>query len=197
MKFLQTNIITSSLSASLVGLMLAAGIANAATYELDPHHTNAQFAIQHFGMSTVRGGFYNIIGTLQMDASAKTGAIDVTIPIATLNTGNQQFTDHLLGSDFFDVANNKSISFKSDKFNFDDGKVSSIDGKLTMNGVTKPITLKAENFACMKHPVEKVDACGGDFEVTIMRSDFGIDLYADVPMMDETELTIQVEALKK
>lgn len=66
---------------AILGLAFAA---HAAEFELDPHHTNARFAIDHFGTTTNTGGFYNLEGTLTFDAEAGTGAVEVVIPVKNL-----------------------------------------------------------------------------------------------------------------
>lgn len=73
--------------------IMAFGVFNshAATYSIDPAHANVRFAIDHFNTSTNTGGFYNLTGEIDYDATAKIGKVAVIIPINTLSTGNQAF----------------------------------------------------------------------------------------------------------
>lgn len=89
------------------------GLAMADTYKLDADHTNARFAIGHFGTSTNHGGFYNLEGELQVDASKQTGSLQVVIPVATINTGNERFNQHMLSSDLFHAEKYPQMVFTS------------------------------------------------------------------------------------
>jgi polyisoprenoid-binding protein YceI len=89
------------------------------------------------------------------------------------------------------------MSFSADKFSFNGDKVSEVAGSLTMLGKTLPVVLKATNFNCYDHPMLKREVCGGDFETTIMRSDWGMKWGIDFGIPDKVKLLIQVEAAKQ
>src|SRR5690554_4850012 len=91
------------------------------TYKLDADHTNARFAIGHFGTSTNHGGFYNLEGELQLDARKQTGNLKVVIPVNTINTGNDQFNGHLLSADLFHAEKYPQMVFTSTDWKFVDG----------------------------------------------------------------------------
>ena len=191
-------------STLLLGLLLPFGVLAAPeTYNLDPSHTIPNFTIQHLGMSTVYGHFERATGKVTIDRAAKTGSIDVKIPTATISTGDAKRTDgtrsrdeHLRTTDFFNVAEYPDMTFKSTKMNFAGDKVQSIDGTLTLMGVSKPITLTATSFNCGANPMSKKEMCGADLTTTIKRSDFGMK-YAIPAISDEVKLLIAVEGYKE
>ena len=87
-------------------------------------------------------------------------------------------------------------SFVGDKFEFDGSKVKSVAGQLTMLGKTMPVTLTAHHYNCYDHPFFKAQACGGDFETTIQRSQWGM-AYGLPGIPDSVKLVIQVEAIRQ
>lgn len=168
-----------------------------ANYTLDPAHANVRFAIDHYGTTTNQGGFYGVTGDLQFNPAKQTGAIDVIIPISTLKTGNEHFDNHLKTADFFNIEKYPTAEFKSTKFYFDGEKVSKVTGNLTMLGKTNPVTLTATKFNCYLSPILKAQVCGGDFETTIDRTQWGMSKYVLMGMSKNVKLNIQVEASKK
>lgn len=182
----------------MAALMASASVM-AANYELDPMHTNARFTVDHFATSSNVGGFFNLNGRVQYDAVAKTGLVDVTIPLSSLDTGRDMFTQHLKSDEFFNAAVYPTMRFASDKWLFDrDGKVKMVVGKLTMLGKTLPVNLQATKFNCYQNAMLKAQVCGGDFEGVIDRTQWGMDKYVDViPTSRYVKLNIQVEAVKK
>ena len=178
---------------------LAAGAAQAqsATYAFDPAHTFVTFEIGHFGTSTNRGRWDKKQGTVQLDKAAKTGKVDLTIDMASLNTGSEAFTKHLRSPDFFDTDNFPTAKFTADKFSFNGDKVSEVAGTLTLMDKTHPVTLKAVNFNCYQSPMLKREVCGGDFEATIDRTAYGINYGIQYGFPKEVHLLIQVEAIKQ
>ena len=177
--------------------LAAAGAAHADTYAIDPTHTFATFEIQHFGTSTNRGRFDKKEGTVQLDKAAKTGKVELTLDTASINTGTEAFTKHLQSKDFFNVAEFPTAKFVGDKFTFNGDKVAEISGTLTLLGKTNPVTLKALNFNCYQNPMLKREVCGGDFETTIARSQWGMNYGLNYGIPDNIRLLIQVEAVKQ
>lgn len=185
---------------ALTALALA-GVAHAGTYEVDSYHTNARFAIDHFNTSTNVGGFYGLKGTLDFDLTAKTGKIDITIPVANLQTGSDAFTGHLKSADLFNAEKHPTMRFVSSKFNFvgkgKKAKLRSVDGHLTLLGQTHPVRLTATKFGCYNSPMLKTEVCGGDFSTTIDRTKWGMNYLVDVGMSKNVRIDIQIEAGKK
>ena len=176
---------------------VAVAQAEPATYAVDPSHTSAMFEIAHFSTSTNRGRFDKTTGTVQLDKAAKTGSLDVTIDTSSLDTTTAQFTKHISSADMLNVATFPTARFVADKFTFTGDKVSEISGNLTLMGKTNPVTLKAENFNCYMNPMLKREVCGGDFDTTIVRSQYGVTYGLNYGFPDNVHLVIQVEAVKQ
>ncbi len=170
--------------------------AQSATYVVEPTHTFVTFEAKHFGTSTNRGRFDKKEGTITIDPTAKTGRAEITIDMASINTGTAPFDGHLRSKDFFNAAEFATAKFVGDKFEFDGTKVKSVSGNLTMLGKTSPVTLTAEHYNCFMHPRLKAEVCGGDFVTTIQRSQWGMT-YALPGIPDNVRLVIQVEAVKQ
>ena len=188
---------TTVLAAALAVAAFTGTQAQAATYNIDPTHTFVTFEVTHFGTSTNRGRFDKKEGVVQFDRAAKTGSVKLTIQADSINTGTEAFNAHLKKPDFFDAAKHPTMSFSADKFSFNGDKVSEVAGSLTMLGKTLPVVLKAINFNCYDHPMLKREVCGGDFETTIMRSDWDMKWGIDFGIPDKVKLLIQVEAAKQ
>ncbi|MCK6394569.1 YceI family protein [Zoogloea sp.] len=184
----------------LITLAIAATLSTAAfaapeTYTIEGTHTFPRFEYSHFGYSTQLSRFDKTTGTITLDKAAKTGSVDVTIDTTSVNTGYPLFNQHIQGEDFFDTAKYPTITYKSTKVNFDGDKPATIEGNLTVKGVTKPVTLTVTSFHCMPHPMLKKDACGANATATIKRSEFNAGKYAPY-VGDDVKLTIAVEAYK-
>jgi len=171
--------------------------AESATYAIDPSHTFVTYEILHFGTSTNRGRFDQKEGTVQLDKAAKTGKVDITFQIASVNTGVAAMNTHLKSDDFFSAEKFPTAQFVGDKFSFDGDKVSAVTGTLTMHGKTAPVTLNAKNFNCYQNPMLKREVCGGDFDAVIDRTQWGIDYGLAYGFSKNVHLVIQVEAVKQ
>ena len=178
----------------LAGASLAAS-AEPAVYAIDPTHTFVTFEVKHFGTSTNRGRFDKKEGTVVLDKAAKTGKVEVTIDTSSINTGTAPFDDHLKKA-FFISSEFSTARFVSDKIVFVGDKVDAVEGQLTLLGKTQPVTLKASSFNCYDNPMLKREVCGGDFDATITRSNWGVG-YGLPVIPDRVHLLIQVEAIKQ
>jgi len=193
----------------LASLLSAASVMAAPqTYVLDPVHSFPHFSIGHLGMSTIRGRFDRMSGKVVFDASAKTGSVEIKIDTASITTGDAKHEagswaaktygprsrdEHLRTADFFNVAEFPEIVYRSTRFNFNGDTLESIEGNLTLVGVTKPVKLTVTSFKCGPNPFNKKPMCGADAEATIKRTDFGIKF--GVPAIsDEVKLQIGIEA---
>jgi len=178
-------------------LLAAAGFAQANTYSVDPTHTFVTFEAVHFGTSTLRGRFDRKEGAVTFDRATKTGKAEITIDLTSVNTGTAPLDTHLKSKDFFNAAETPSAKFVADKFAFNGDKVSEVAGSLTLLGKTLPVTLKATNFNCYNNPLFKREVCGGDFETTIVRSQWGMGYGLNFGLPDSIHLLVQVEAVKQ
>jgi polyisoprenoid-binding protein YceI len=185
----------------LIALALAAGFsiaANAATetYVIDNTHSFSRFEYNHFGYSNQLNRFDSTSGKIQIDRAAKTGSAEVTIDAKSVSTGSTLFNSHIQGEDFLDTAKFPTITYKSTKFNFNGDKLASVEGNLTIKGVTKPVKLEVTSFQCMAHPILKKDACGANAVAVIKRSEFNAGKYAPY-VADELSLTFAIESIKE
>ena len=181
----------------IASLALAAtGVAHAQTYNADPTHTFVNFEVKHFGTSTLRGRFDKKEGSVTIDRTAKTGKVDFTIDMTSVSTGVAPLDGHLKSKDFFNATEYPTAKFVGDNFAFDGSKITSVTGTLTMAGKSQPVTLAASGFNCYDNPMLKREVCGGDFETTLKRSDFGVS-YGLPGIPDNVRLLVQVEAVKQ
>ena len=185
-----------TLIAAAFATISSAAFAAPETYTIDSSHTFPRFSYSHFGYSKQLSKFDKTTGTIVIDREAKTGSVDVTIDTKSVDTGYPLFNEHIQGEDFLDTAKYPSATFTSNKVKFDGDKVTSIDGTLTLKGISKPVTLTVTSFLCKPHPMVKKDACGADATTTVKRTDFNMGKY--VPYVgDDVTITIPVEAIKE
>lgn len=176
----------------LFGILLAMPAA-ANTYDIDPTHTYASFEIDHLGFSTQRGQFNRSRGSLRYEPAQQQGEVDIHIDAASLDTGLATRDDILRGEDWFNVAANPDILFRSTAFIFDGPHLIAIDGHLTLLGQTRPLRLDIQRVKCGLNFVSRKRGCGADATATLRRSDFGLN--NGLPFIgDEVRLRIQVEA---
>jgi polyisoprenoid-binding protein YceI len=171
--------------------------AETATYAVDQSHTFATFEISHMGASVNRGRFDRKEGTVQLDKAAKTGKVELTIDTASINSGVAPFDKHLQSADIFDAAKFPTARFVGDRFVFEGDRLASVSGDLTIRGKTQPATFKANQFACYQSPMLKREVCGGDFETTIDRTQFGIDYGVQYGFPKTVRIVAQIEAVKQ
>ena len=193
---MRTSFIALATAAAAV-LSTSVAQAEPATYAIDPSHTFATFQISHFGASVNRGRFDKKEGTVQFDRAGKSGKVDVTFDTGSINTGTPAFDKHIKSADMFNAEQHPTMRFVSDKFVFDGDKVSSVEGKLTMLGKTQPLTLKANQFNCYQSPMLKREVCGGDFEATIDRTQWGMNYGVEWGFPKNVRLVVQIEAIKQ
>jgi polyisoprenoid-binding protein YceI len=169
------------------------------SYTVDANHTLVKWEVNHFGFSPLWGLFGQITGTLQLDPkNPATSKVDVTIPVSKMVTGVPGFTAHLLRDgkdggkpDFFGSAP-ADAKFVSHHVVVDaDGDEAKVHGNLTLNGVTKPVTLDVDFYGAGKAPAQMggKENVGFEAEATIKRSDFGLG-YAVPLVSDEVKLEI-------
>jgi polyisoprenoid-binding protein YceI len=186
-----------SLIVAALGFFAAAVHAEPATYALDPTHSFAMWEVPHFGTSTNRGRFNKTTGTVTLDKVAKTGSLDVTVDTTSLDTGTAAFTKHVSSEEMLNVAAFPTAHLVASKFVFNGDKVAEIDGNLTLLGKTNPVVLKATNYNCYNSPMIKREVCGGDFEMMVTRSQYGVSYGLNYGFPDTIRIVIQVEAVKQ
>lgn len=181
---------------ALVAAFAAPAFAAPETYAVDPTHTFETFTYNHLGFSNQSHRFTKSSGTIVWDKAAKTGSVEITIDAKSVDAGSAIFNEHIQGEDYFDTAKYPTITFKSTAVKFEGDKPVAIDGKLTVKGVTKPVTLTVTNFLTQPHPMLKKDAIGANAVTKIKRSEFNAGKNAPY-VSDEVTLTIAIEAVKQ
>ncbi len=187
----------SLLATTALSLALAVGAAFAAplTYKIDANHTDVIASWSHFGFSNPIAHFGQVDGFITYDpANVGASKVEVTIPLAGLNSHVPDFDDHLRSGDFFDAAKFPTITFKSTSVKAAGKGKLTVVGDLTVKGITKPVTLAVTINKIGEQPMAKRAAAGFSASTTLKRSDFGLGKYAP-NVSDEVKLTITTEAI--
>jgi len=188
--------VTFAAVAAVLSTLAVPAFAAPETYVIDNGHTFERFSYSHFGFSTQLSKFNKTTGTVVLDKAAKTGAVDVVIDTKSVDTGYDLFNEHIQGENFLDTAHYPTATFKSTKVVFQGDRPATIEGNLTIKGVTKPVTLMVTSFLNMPHPMLKKDAIGADATTQIKRSDFNAGMYAP-NVGDDVTITVSIEAIKQ
>lgn len=168
----------------------------AESYTVDPPHTFPRFMINHLGFSTMQGRFDRTSGKVTLDRAAKNGSVDIAIESASVSTGFAKRDEHLRSPDFFNAAEFPTITYKSSVVKFKGDAPASVDGNLTLLGVTRPVTLTIDEFKCGIDPMTKVkEKCGAAASAQFKRSDFGMK-FGLPGVGDDVKLVFEVEAYK-
>jgi polyisoprenoid-binding protein YceI len=171
-------------------------------FVLDPTETHSRFEVKFLGLMTVRGKFNRTTGNLYHDParhdsdSRALDSIQAEIDTTTLNAHviNAEATNEMLrGPQFFHVEKFPSITFKSSAFNWDGASLKSIDGALTLLGVSKPVTLTVEKSGCTPVETQKRARCSAEAFVNVKRADFGMKAWA-ASVSNDVKLTIELVA---
>lgn len=181
--------------AAALALATPAAFAAPEVFLVDPGHTFPTFEVVHLGISTQRGRFDRTGGRIELDRESGTGRIELTIETASVSTGNRALDGVLRGEDFFDVERHPRLLFRAAVIDFERGAPRRVAGELTMNGVTRPVAVDVERFACTRLPFLVRLTCGADVTATFRRSDFGLTRYESF-VADEVRIRAQVEAVR-
>ena len=182
---------------SAAALTLFAIPSFAQSYKIESGHTYPSFEADHMGISFWRGKFTKTEGNVTLDRAAKTGTMNITIDANTIDFGHAKMNDHAKSKDMFNVEKFPSMTYKGTSMKFDGDNLVSVEGELTMMGVTKPVALKVNKFKCIMHPMLKREVCGADASATFNRADFGLTYGMNYGFSPEVKLAIQVEAIKE
>jgi len=186
-----------AISTGLLVLAAPLALAQTSTWTSDPNHSEVDFAITHMSISKVHGRFGNVNATIQYDPSdISKSSVQVTIDVATVDTGVQARDTDLKSANYFDVANFPKATFTSTGITKSGGDLS-VTGNLTLHGVTKPVVLDVEGPTPPVTVRDKVH-CGFSATTTISRTAFGIASKTPAAILgDEVTLTIEVDAIKQ
>ena len=166
------------------------------SYSIDPMHTYPSLEFSHMGISVWRGKFNRTTGKIALDRAAKSGTVEVTIDVSSINFGLAAMDEKARSDDFFDTEKFPTATYKG-SIRFSGDKPQTVEGQITIRGVTRPTTLSIKLFNCMPHPMLKKEVCGADAEGELNWSEYGMKM-SQYGQGDagKVRLRIQVEAIK-
>jgi polyisoprenoid-binding protein YceI len=171
------------------------------TWTLDPAHTLVEFAGRHMMVTTVKGRFKGVRGTITIDeADPARSAVEAELDAASLDTGNEQRDAHLKSPDFLDVERYPTITFRSTRVEPQGNERARVTGALTVHGVTREVTLETELTGFGRNPFGK-EVAGFEARTTLNRKDFGLTWNValetgGVLVSDTLKIEINAEATK-
>jgi polyisoprenoid-binding protein YceI len=167
-----------------------------ATWQVDPIHSHVEFAVRHLMISTVKGRFAEVAGTLAGDDSdLEHTSIELTIPAASIDTREPRRDAHLRSADFFEVETYPEIRFRSTRIARPGDGAFVVDGHLTIRDVTKPVTVAVQPGGRARD-TQGVERVGYSATTKINRRDFGLNwnqLLETGGVLVGDEVTILVE----
>lgn len=186
-----------------LAVVATAGVQAAETYVIDPTHSNVGFKVTHLMVSKVRGHFDTFEGTIQLDPSDVTkSSVEVSIDVASINTGNEDRDKHLRSPDFFDAETYPRITFKSTSVEKSGDSSYIATGNLTIRDTTRTVALPFEMSGPITDPWGNT-RIGIEIEpVTIDRQDYGVSWSkamdaGGVVVSDDVTMDLAAEAVKK
>ena len=133
--------------ATLASILLAAPAASAADWDLDAAHTDVSFKVRHLAVSYTKGEFNALRGRLSLDeGKPEMGRVEIEVDVSSIDTDNEKRDNHLRSPDFFDTKKFPKMTFVSTKIRRAKSGFE-VDGRLTLHGVTKPITLEVKDVS--------------------------------------------------
>ncbi len=192
-----------AVTAGLAAILSLPAAAATSTWQIDPQHSSAQFSVRHMAISTVRGAFSKVTGTIVLDDKDITkSTVGVTIDVSSVDTREPARDNDLRSDRFFDAAHYPTMTFKSRKVEqLAPGKLK-VTGDLTIRGTTKEVVLEVEGpTAPIKDPWGNLRAAASA-TTKINRQDFGVKWNATldnggVVVGDDVSITIDAEMIKK
>jgi len=145
------------------------------TWTFDPNHSGVHFKVRHLGLTNVRGRFNRVNATLVVGEDLASTHLSAEIDITSIDTNQPDRDAHLLSTDFFAADSHPKMTFTSTAIRETGGDEYEADGELTINGITKPVTLNVEFSGAITHPGDGKLHAGFTATAQIVRDDFGID----------------------
>lgn len=177
---------------------LAAAVAHAAPYAINPTHTFVYFELPASRLSTQRGRFDRTQGEVEFDRLGRSASVEVRIDMRTVSTGVGALDARLCSAELLDCEAHPQAVFRAAQFAFgDSGLPTQASGTLTLRGRTVAITLAARRFNCYPNLLLLREVCGGDFEATIAPAAFGIPTGGASGLPERIPIVVQVEAIKQ
>jgi polyisoprenoid-binding protein YceI len=187
--------------AGLAAALALPACAGTTTYQIDPRHSSAGFGVTHLMISTVRGEFHGVTGTVVVDDSdISKSSVNVTIDATTVDTREPDRDKHLKSEAFFDVAKYPTITFQSTKVERNNDGNLKVTGDLTIRGITKTAVLTA---SLPKSPIKDpwgLQRTAASASTRINRQDFGVAWNqkldsGGVVVGDDVNVTLDVEMI--
>ena len=166
------------------------------SYTMDAAHSIPSFEFRHLEMTTQTGRFDKAQGKITLDPAAHRGSVYYEVDTASLNMGFGTETPKSPGYRLFEVTKFPTLTFSADDLFFDDGNnVVAAAGRLTLLGVTKPVSVWVSRFKCSVNPMNKKTMCAANITATVKRSEFGMVRFIPA-ISDEIKISVPVEAYK-
>ncbi len=163
--------------------------------ELDASHTYPSFWVSHLGFSLMHGRFNQTAGYIEMNGD-KPVALDVVIQSDSIDTGHAKRDSHLRGKEFFNTTAFPTLHYRSKRIIRHDKTTATVEGELTLLGITKPVVLNVDSIACGTHPLNQKYTCGFGASASLKRSAFGMK--AHLPAVgDDIKIRIEGEAARQ
>jgi polyisoprenoid-binding protein YceI len=171
----------------------------AATWNIDPVHSEVGFSVRHMMVSKVRGRFTKFSGQLVTGDDPAASSVTAEIDLSSIDTGNEQRDGHIKSADFFEVETYPTMTYKSTGIRVEDGEYV-LDGNLTLKGVTKNVPLRLELNGFGQDPYGGYRA-GFTATGELNRGDFNVSFNAPmqnggVVVGDKITLHLEIEAVK-
>jgi polyisoprenoid-binding protein YceI len=172
-------------------LPLAAGV-----WTEDVNHSGVHFKVRHIGLSNVRGRFNRHEATLTVGDTLDATKVEATVDLASVDTNQPDRDAHLRSTDFFSADEHPTMTFSSTAIRQTGDGEYELDGDLTINGVTKPVTLEVEFQGTEVFPGDGRLHAGFEAKTVVNRDDFGVDF--NMPLSLETfalgkKITVELE----
>ena len=178
------------------------GTSTTTTWAIDAAHSLVEFSIKHLMISTVKGRFNTVSGTIAFEDNApSTGSAEVTIDVASVSTGVEMRDTHLRTSDFFDAAQYPAMTFRSTRVERVDDDEYRVHGELTMHGVTLPVTLDTTFEGQITDP-QGLQRVGFSATTSLSRKAYGLGFNmvmeaGGVALGDKIKVELHLEAIRQ
>jgi polyisoprenoid-binding protein YceI len=182
--------------------LIAAVQAEPVSWRIDPLHSSAQFSVKHLMISTVRGQFGGVKGSVLYDPkNPAMTTVEATIDCSTVNTGEPKRDADLKTAEFFDVKHYPVMKFKSKRVEATSAGNLKLTGDLTINAVTREVVLDLEGPSPQIRDAQGRDKIGVSGVTKISRKDFGITYNpiletGGVTVSDEVSIMLEIELIK-
>ena len=171
------------------------------SWAIDPSHTQVGFAVKHLMISSVKGRFTKVSGTVQVDPATSHVDVSISIDATTVTTADEKRDAHLRSGDFLQAEVHPTLEFRGNRINGDIEKKFVLLGDLTIRGVTRPVTVYVVNQGRATDPWGN-ERAGYAATAAISRKDFGLEWNValeagGVLVGDEVRITIETELVRQ